>query len=157
MYRDRRRVCAVALLCAAALAVEAYAIAPLSVVNSAALSFGAFAAESGGAVTVSPGGVRTASGTVALISSSTSSPAQVTVTGEPGTAYAIQLPTTSVTLTSPTGQTMTVSGFASSLNGSGQLGAGGSQLVSVGATLSVGAGQAPGAYSGSFAVSVAYN
>lgn len=156
-YGGRRSVRATLLFAAGLIALEAGAIAALSVVNSAGMSFGAFAAGNGGAVTVSPGGVRTASGSVALISSSSSSPAQLSVTGEPGATYAIELPRDPVVLTSPAGPTMVVSGFVSTPNGASQLGVGGSQLISVGATLNVAAGQAPGSYAGSFQVSVSYN
>lgn len=146
------------LLALAAASLPAWAQLPLSASATASLGFGKFAAGPGGAVTVSPGGVRTASGGVVLVSSSTGSPAQVNVQGEPGSLYAIQLPADgTVALTSPGGQSMAVKGFASAPSGTGQLGGGGSQLVSIGATLTVGAQQAPGDYSGSFQVLVNYN
>ncbi len=53
---------------------------------------------------------------------------------------------------------MVINDFVSSPSGaSGQLGAGGSQTLSVGGALSVGSGQAPGDYSGSLTVTVNYN
>jgi NAD(P)H-hydrate repair Nnr-like enzyme with NAD(P)H-hydrate dehydratase domain len=52
---------------------------------------------------------------------------------------------------------MTVDGILSSPAGGGDLGTAGAQLVSVGATLHVGAGQVSAAYSGSLPVTVAYN
>ena len=42
-------------------------------------------------------------------------------------------------------------------SGAGQLDALGNQTLTIGATLNVGANQAPGDYSGSFSVTVAYN
>lgn len=130
----------------------------LGATNSAPLTFGRFAAGTGGNVTISPGGVRTASGGVALLSSASGSPARITVTGEPGRVYSIDLPADgTVVLTSGSGATMPVRSFSSTPNGAGQLSPGGSQTVSVGATLGVAAGQGVGSYSGSFQVLLNYN
>lgn len=131
---------------------------PLAATNSAGLVFGRFAAGTGGSVTVSPGGVRTASGSVVLLSSPGGSPAQFTVTGEPNSVYSIGLPADgSVVLTSSSGDTIPVQSFSTSPNGAGQLSAGGAQTISVGAALKVGAGQRVGSYSGTFQVFLNYN
>lgn len=143
---------------ATALPCIAGAQQPLAAVNSVPLAFGRFSAGTGGSVTVSAGGVRTASGGVVLLSSGSGSPAQFTVTGEPNAAYSIGLPANdSVALTSSSGHTMAVKSFFSTPNGAGQLSPGGSQVVSVGATLQVGAGQQLGSYSGSMQVFLNYN
>jgi hypothetical protein len=130
----------------------------LAVTNTAPLAFGRFAAGTGGSVIISSGGVRTASGGVVLLASGAGSAAQFTLTGEPGKIYSIDLPSAgSVVLTSGAGHTMPIQSFSSNPNGSGQLGAGGSQTVTVGATLGVAANQPVGSYSGSFQVLVNYN
>ncbi|WP_417545413.1 DUF4402 domain-containing protein [Marinobacter sp.] len=130
----------------------------IAIQNTRALSFGSFVAGSAGTVTVSTGDVRSASGGVMLIPSSMSTAAQYTVSGDPNATYTIQLPTNDyVKLTGP-GVDMVLNAFTSSPSGAaGQLDAGGSQTLSVGATLSVGSGQIPGDYSGSFTVIVNYN
>jgi len=52
---------------------------------------------------------------------------------------------------------MTVNTFTSTPSGTGQLSVLGSQALTVGATLVVGASQASGSYSGTFSVTVVYN
>ncbi len=80
------------------------------------------------------------------------------VTGDPNVGYFIELPADNfVTLSGP-GSDMKVTSFSSDPAGAnGLLSAGGSQSLSVGGTLSIGNGQAPGSYSGSFSVIVNYN
>lgn len=120
------------------------------------LSFGQIVATpSPGAVTVTPGGSRSSSGGVVLGSSAGFSPASFTVSGDANANYVITLPVS--TTFSAGGSSMTVDTFTSSPSGSGILGAGGTQILSVGATLHVGATQHSASYSGSYAVTVAYN
>jgi hypothetical protein len=92
--------------------------------------------------------------------------AQFTVAGEGSFTYTLTIPVAPVTISdgAPTPNTMTVGTFTadvSTVAGSGLLsgaaGAAGSQTVSVGGTLNVGANQAAGSYTGSFSVTVAYN
>jgi hypothetical protein len=92
--------------------------------------------------------------------------AQFTVGGEGGFFYTLTIPTAPVTISdsATTPNTMTVSTFTSDVAttaGAGQLsgsiGSAGTQTVSVGGTLNVGANQAAGSYTGSFSVTVAYN
>lgn len=130
----------------------------LAVTNTVPLAFGRFAAGAGGSVIVSPGGVRTASGGVVLLSSGAGSAAQFTLSGEPNRTYAIGLPSAgTIVLTSGTGHSMPVQSFSSNPSGSGQLGPGGSQTIAIGATLGVAASQPVGSYSGSFQVFLNYN
>jgi hypothetical protein len=82
--------------------------------------------------------------------------ASFTVTGEPTLTYAITLPANgTVTITGP-GPAMGID-FTSSPTPTGTIGAGGTQTLIVGGTLSVAANQTSGTYSGTFNVSVAYN
>lgn len=124
------------------------------------LSFGAFAAGMGGTVTVSPQSARSATEDVTLMTGgqfSQGSPATFDVSGSANATYQITLPTNGqVTLTGSQGSSMAVSAFTSSPAGDGQLSSLGTQTLYIGATVGVGSNQAPGTYSGSFAVTVVY-
>lgn len=124
------------------------------------LSFGAFAAGTGGTVTISPQGVRTAGGDVTLMTAGQSSQgiaASFDVTGSPNATYQISLPANnSVTMTGSQGGSMSVASFSSSPSPGGQLSAVGSQTINVGAALAVGNNQAPGSYSSSFNVTAVF-
>lgn len=130
----------------------------IAIENTQALAFGSFVADSGGSVTVSANGNRGATGGVMLIPSSQGTAAQFTVSGDSDATYTIQLPGNDfVTLIGP-GIDMFINDFTSTPSGAGgQLGAGGSQTVSVGGTLNVAGGQAPGSYTGAFSIIVNYN
>lgn len=143
----------------AAIAVpNSWAVLEIAIENTQALSFGSFVAGSGGSVAISTSGARSASGDVYLIPSSEGTAAQFTVSGDPNATYTIQLPGNDfVKLTGP-GADMVINDFVSSPSGAGgQLGVSGSQVLSVGGTLSVGSSQVPGDYSGSLTVTVNYN
>jgi hypothetical protein len=130
---------------------------PIGVMNTQALSFGKFSAGTGGTITLNPSGTRNASGGVALLASDSGAPAQFIVSGDPSMTFAISLPADgTVALTSGT-HNMSITAFLSSPSGIGQLSAGGTQTISVGATLNVGGNQSVGNYSGSFDVMVDYN
>lgn len=136
----------------------AAAAVAVSVAVTQALGFGRFVAGSGGTVTLSTAGARTASGGVALLSSGTGSAAQFTVSGEANMAYSLTLPSNgAVNLKNPSNQVMALNNFTSNPSGTGQLSGAGKQPVTVGATLSVGGSQAPGAYTGTFDLIVDYN
>lgn len=126
--------------------------------NGAALSFGAFTAGSGGTILVSSGGARSKTGGVLLVSQGGSAAAaQFTITGTANAVFTISLPVDgTVLLSDGSSNTMALNGFVSSPSAVGTLSGGGSQLINVGATLTVGNQQVPGAYSGSFSVTVNY-
>jgi len=111
-------------------------------------------AGTGGSVTITPAGVRNASGGIVLIASGPGSAARFTVSGN-ATTYSIALPGTGA-LTGPGGKSMAIGTFTSTPSGIGTL-AGGNQIVTVGATLTVTSQQAPGSYSGAFIIQVDYN
>lgn len=140
---------------AAALAVSASA---QTIVASAPLSFGTFIAGSGGAVTVTPSGSRSASGGVVLVGQGGGASAgQFTVLGTPNATVSITLPTNNVVvLTDGNSNTMSVNSFVGLPGPTATLSGGGNQTVRVGATLVVGSNQPPGVYSGTFAVTVNY-
>ena len=138
------------------------AAAPVSwaqtVTATQALAFGSFAAAAvAGTVTVTAGGTRSSGGGVILVPSGGGGAASFSVTGSPGATYAITLPSNGSVLLSSGSNTMGVNNFTSSPTSNGQLSGGGSQTLMVGATLSVGASQARGSYSGTFDVTVNYN
>lgn len=80
--------------------------------------------------------------------------AQFTVTGEATYGYAITVPSGSITISNGT-TTMSVGSFTAS-KASGTLTAG-TDTFKVGGTLTIGAAQATGSYTGTFDVTVAYN
>jgi len=129
---------------------------PISISADTALDFGAFAPSTGGTVTIATDGARSSSGVVPS-STDTGNNGVFTVTGQASATYAITLPSDgTVTITSG-GNSMDVDTFTSNPSGTGTLSGGGSQTLNVGATLTVGSGQAAGSYSGTFDVSVEYN
>jgi hypothetical protein len=147
---------AVAVAALAILPTRGAAMAALDATTQSHLGFGQLiATQSPGAVTVSPSGARSPSGGVVLGNSFGVSGASFTVTGDPNLAFSITLPSSS-TLDGGSGS-MTADGFTSTPSGAGNLGPSGLQSVTVGATLHVGSGQSATSYSGSFAVTFAYN
>lgn len=130
--------------------------AQVAVESTQPLGFGSFAAGNG-SVSISPTGVRTSTGEVVALSAHPGQPAQFVVTGDPSMTYAITLPADGTVALSNGTTNMPVNGFVSDPAGSGVLSGSGSQVLSVGATLGVSAGQPPGSYSGSFNVTVNYN
>jgi hypothetical protein len=133
-------------------------IAPISITNTADLAFGnvAVSAITAGTVVLTPAGGRSATGGVTLPAvTGTFTAAAFTVNGSGTSTYSITLPA-SATLTGTPSGTMTVDTFTSTPSGTGAL-TGGTQNITVGGTLNVGAAQAAGSYTGSFNVTVNYN
>ncbi|MBK7710429.1 MAG: DUF4402 domain-containing protein [Bacteroidales bacterium] len=132
-------------------------ITPIGITNSTDLAFGNVAASATpGTVVITPAGVRTAGGGATLPAvTGTFGVATFAVTGLGTSTYAITLPA-SATLTGTPSGTMTVDAFASTPSGTGAL-TGGTQTITVGGTLNVGAAQAAGSYTGTFSVTVNYN
>lgn len=152
LFKKYRLWCALA--CAAATTPIGWA---QTVIPVQALSFGSFAAGSGGVVTISAAGFRSQVGGVTLLSSAPGSASLFSVTGTPSATYAITLPANGVvTLTGGAGS-MAVNNFTSSPGLTGALNGGGTQALWVGAALSVAGNQASGAYAGSFDVTINYN
>lgn len=147
--------------------VKATILAPLELANNTGMSFGnIFATASGGVITLTAAStpMRTASagGLLSTISPSqfstteSVSSAKFTVTGEVDATYTVSFEN-DVKLTG-TGNAMDVDQFTTDLanNNDGAL-TNGSQVFYVGADLTVGGSQAPGDYTGTFDVTVAYN
>lgn len=135
-------------------------ITPISIAKTVDMDFGnaAVQAGTGGTVVLTPAGVRTVTGGVTLPNvTGTVTAASFTVTGLGTSTYSITLPGAATTLTSG-GNTMTCNTWTSTPTPTGAL-TGGTQTLTVGATLNVAAAQAPGTYlSGTpFDVTVNYN
>ena len=136
-------------------------VAAINISKASDLAFGSFAAGGGaGSVTVTPAGVRSVSGVIAVASATTA--AKFDVTGESGMGYSISVVATP--LSDGGGNSMSfvpisdLSASASTSNTAtvGTL-TGGAQSIYVGGVLSVGANQAAGAYSGTVTATVDYN
>lgn len=128
----------------------------IDITGVASLDFGSvIATATGGTVTVAPDGNRTFSGVFGYGGAS-SSPAVFSVKrlGNGNPNYTIILPA-STTLTGNNGGTMVVDGFLSTPSGTGFLKPpSGVETLEVGATLRLGQNQVPGAYNGTFLVTV---
>lgn len=136
--------------------VGARIVTPISIVKNTDMNFGdVVPSASAGTVVLTPAGVRSVTGGANLGNPGGTAAAAFTVSGQASSTYAITLPGTA-NITQGV-NTMSVSTFTSSLGATGTLSAGGSQALTLGATLNVGATQAIGTYSGSFSVSVNYN
>jgi hypothetical protein len=136
-------------------------VTPIAITKTADMDFGNVAVQTstGGTVVLAPAGTRVSTSGVTLpATTGTVGAAAFTVTGTGTYTYAITLPSAAVTLTRTSGsETMTATTFTSSPSGTGALTAG-TQNLTVGATLNVGAAQVAGVYqSPTFNVTVNYN
>lgn len=129
--------------------------AEISIVPTRALAFGSFVAGTG-SVTIQPGGARTTTGGVLGLSVDSGTAAQFSMTGNLDATYAITLPADGTVFLGNGSSTMPVKGFVSSPASGGTFLVD-TQVISVGATLDVVAGQLTGPYSGSFTLIVNYN
>ncbi|MBC2668637.1 DUF4402 domain-containing protein [Novosphingobium piscinae] len=135
---------------------NATVIAPLQIIHApgAAINFGAFTAGTGGTVSVSQAGTASVTGDVGLVTGGTVTADAFTVLGSGSRTFTIATSTGNTVRTSgPTPATMAL---ALSVPATGTLSAAGSFALRVGGTLTVAAGQAAGAYTGSYTVTVTY-
>jgi spore coat protein U-like protein len=137
-------------------------VTPIAIAAAVDLVFGSFAPGAGGSVTVSTSGVRAATGAI-LMTGATPSAARFNITGEASTTYSITH-SGSATLTSGA-NSMALAKFSDLSAGNatsgnpatGTLDGAGAQSLYVGGTLTVGAAQAPGVYTGTVIATVEYN
>ncbi len=143
---------------------QAYAevISALSAYENTQMHFGKFSPEvGGGQIVMSPEGVRTVQGSIAL-GGGTAQPGRFIINGQADATFSIQLPVGSAELRhSTSNRTMTISNWVSDPpagTGSGTLN-GGNQTVSIGATLNVGSMEdnPVGIYTGTYSLTFAYN
>jgi hypothetical protein len=129
----------------------------LTTVND--LEFGGIVPGTGGEVVMSVADVRTLTTVTGVTASVTPKSGAYTVTGTGNVAYTITIPTASFNITNTTGsgnETMAITAMLSSGGLSHAFAANGTDSFKVGGTLTVGANQAPGTYTGTFNVIVAY-
>jgi len=132
-------------------------VSPITITQTANMSFGNIIADvDGGTVVLVPAGTRTLNGLTSPSIAGTVTAAAFTVTGFDGATYSVTLPANH-TISNGT-QNMVVDTFTSNPSGTGTL-TGGTQNLSVGATLNVGSSQASGTYTNGagFTVTVNYN
>lgn len=135
-------------------------VTPIAISKTVDMNFGNVAVSaSSGTVVLTPAGTRSSTGGVTLpVTAGTLTAASFTVTGSPSYTYSISLPASPITITDGAGHNMSVGTFTSTPTPTGLLNAG-TQTLTVGATLSVGASQVAGIYTSSspFSVTVNYN
>lgn len=133
-------------------------ILPVTITKTTDLNFGKFmSGASGGTVVISTGSAQSVTGGVTTTASlgTTATAAAFTISGEPTSTYTVTFPA-QTNLTGP-GAPMTIGTFTTASSGTlGTFGAA-PETLSVGATLTVGATQASGTYSGTVDVAVNYN
>jgi hypothetical protein len=127
----------------------------ITLTNTHALDFGRIAPIGvDGTVVVTPGVTGAQGNNVIVLRNSSASPATFTVGGNAGKkSVMITFPSSSIQLSGP-GDTMTVDTFVSSPSANKLVAPATAGTVSVGATLHVKPTQKPGAYSGSFSLTV---
>jgi hypothetical protein len=137
-------------------------ISALTADENSQMHFGRFSPEiSGGQIVLSPEGVRTAEGSV-MLGGGMSQPGKFIITGEANATFSIQLPTGPAQLVhNGSNKTMTVDEWVSippAGDGTGTL-QDGREIVSVGATLTVGSMEdnPVGIYTGTYSLTFAYN
>jgi hypothetical protein len=137
---------------AALLLVPGASRAQMTVTNTATLDFGTLVpSAAAGTVVIAPAGGRTTTGGVTGVSG-TYGPGAFKVAITSGTANFFFFLPANATLTSG-GNTMTVNTFTANMGNPGTVpGPPGSAVLYVGATLSVGANQAAGTYTGTYSI-----
>ena len=135
-------------------------VTPISISKTTDMSFGnvAVSASIAGTAILTPSGSRStggAGGVTLPVTTGTVAAAAFTVSGQGSYTYSITLPS-SCTLSSGS-NTMTVNAFTSLPATTGALSAGGTQTLTVGATLNVSAAQAAGSYTNAAGVPVIVN
>lgn len=137
-------------------------VAPITISRVTDMNFGNVVTSAApGTVILAPDATRTPGGGASLLPTQpgTVTAATFTVGGTAGFTYSISLPA-SVTIDDPgLGAPMTVNSFTSTPTPTGTIGGAGTETLSVGATLNVGANQVAGVYTTAapFTVTVNYN
>jgi hypothetical protein len=139
---------------------SALLITPITIVKNVDMNFGNVAVSSttSGTVVLSTSGSRTVGGSGGVTLPAilgTISAADFTVSGQPSYTYTITLPGT-VTIYNGS-SSMTINAFTSNPSSTGLISSGGTQDLSVGATLNVTAAQLSGSYTNASAVPVTVN
>jgi hypothetical protein len=135
---------------------SATVVKPIAIGTPTDLKFGKFMAGAGGTITIGTDNSRNLDGPTAFGTQGNDfSAASFPVTGEGNATFSFSLPaSTNLTFS---GNTMTVGSIVTNATSPATLDAGGAKTILVGATLTVGATQVAGAYTGSLTLTVDYN
>ncbi len=131
----------------------------ISIAKVQDMNFGRFnPGAGGGTATVSTAGVVSPTGGVTKLAGATPTAASFSVSGETGYTFTITLPSSDYIITDGSSNNMTVNTFNSDPSSTGTI-AGGGTTLSVGAKLTVSAGQISGTYTNGtgFSITVNYN
>lgn len=142
-------------------ASSANIITPIAIEKNVDLVFGNIVpSATEGTVVIATNGARSFTAGASAFANATGDPtaAGFTVTGETGATFSIVIGNETITLANGDGINMTVDNITTNPAGPGTL-TGGTQTINVGATLTVGAGQAAGLYENNndLSITVAYN
>lgn len=130
---------------------------PLSLSRTEDLSFGSLIPNGGGTVTLRPqGNQRRTTGSIVLLTTPPARAAQFYITGAKNAAYTVMLPDSAVLTRNGGSETMTATSFVLKSENSNKIHGSGWDRFTVGATLTVGANQRVGVYTGLWYVTVAY-
>ncbi len=133
-------------------------VAPITISANLTLEFGQIVTGiAASVVRIDTAGARSLVSGNASLAGGTFRAATFDITGEASTTYAITLPGGAATLTGTPSGTMTVDTWTSNPAATGTLSGGGTQTISVGGDLNIGASQAQGSYTGTYTVTVDYN
>jgi hypothetical protein len=142
-------------------AAQAMVVQPIRIVAVNPLRFGQIARpNTAGTIIMSPLGVITATGgllpSTAIVQTIARGPGSFNITGDPSRLFRLTLPAGNITLRSGT-RTIRMSAMRSNwVSGASRLSTAGTFALSVGATLNIGANQANGTYTGTYAATVVY-
>jgi len=142
--------------------VTATLITPITIASTQDMAFGKLSFGAiGGTAIIATGGTTSTTGDIKFIHGGAPTAAQFTVTGEKGEAYSISLPTPFNLTSAMGGHSLELGSFTS--NPAATAGAGlidastGTQIIYVGATLTIPAGSNSGQYSNTTAFTVTVN
>lgn len=137
-------------------------VSPITIVRVNDMNFGNVVTSAAtGTVVLTPASTRSTTGGASILAAQpgTVTAASFTVGGTAGFTYSISLPASVSIDDAGPGVAMIVDNFTSTPTPTGTIGAGGTETLSVGATLNVGASQVGGVYTSAapFTVTVNYN
>ena len=144
----------------AAATASATILAPITIANGTPLNFGVVGANATTAKTVvlATDNSRTASTATLFTVGAPAAAGVFQITGTPSAAFSITLPAGVTNISGPgTAMTINAIDWVSDLGLTSTMLSNGTKTLKLGATLQVGIAQAPGNYSGTYAVTVAYN
>ncbi|UZH56873.1 DUF4402 domain-containing protein [Salinimicrobium tongyeongense] len=139
----------------ASFTASATIIQPIGITTTSNMNFANVDAGEGGEVILTPSNTRLTTGNVLLDSEENVSAAAFEVTGEEGFAFSLSLPEGEYVLANGS-ESMIIKDFTSSL-AEGETLAGGTKVITVGATLAVNPHQTPGTYNSMTPMNVTVN